>query len=61
MCIKIYIFCFKQKKHAHKNAKETKENKKTKKQKQNKKTKKKDRENVVVVVNSIFGKFNGIR
>ena len=54
MCIKIYIFCYKQKKHAHKNAKETKENKKTKKQKQ-KKTKKKDRENVAVVVNSICG------
>ena len=53
MCIKIYIFRSKKKKHAHKNAKETKENRKTKE-------KEKVRENVVLAVNSICGKLNGI-
>ena len=54
-CVSKYIFFVSnKKKHAHKNAKETKENRKTKE-------KEKVRENVLFAVNSICGKSNWIR
>ena len=56
MCIRIYILCFKQKRHTQKQkAKETKENRKTKE------TKEEMEKETVAVVKNICGKSSGIR